>query len=154
MSVTCFLHRTFAINSSFFPPLSLHIAAPNPQAGFLFYYSATPIFSSSFGSVVNAVLFCFKPPSPHLLHIAPHLTHTLHPFAWLTNLRSPSAERRRHSLVTRKEIENDNDTLSSVLPRVPVHYETSLADHHVPRGQPAKQPADTGDHSLTHCCFV
>lgn len=35
----------------------------------------------------------------------PHLTHTLHPFAWLTNLRSPSAERRRHSLVTRKEIE-------------------------------------------------
>lgn len=101
----CFLHRTFAINSSFFPPLSLHIAAPNPQAGFLFYYSATPIFSSSFGSVVNAVLFCFKPPSPHLLHITPHLTHTLHPFAWLTKPRSSSAERRRHSLVTRKEIE-------------------------------------------------
>lgn len=133
----------------FFFPVSLHIAAPNPQAGF-FFYSTTPIFSLSFGSVVNAVLFCFQPPSPHLLYIAPHLTHTVcmadqsETFICRT-LQTQSRHQKRHMW-------NDNNAALPVLPFMmySAHHETSLADHCVPHGQPANQPADTEDPSITH----
>lgn len=135
-----------------FFPVSLHIAAPNPQAGFFF-----PLFCSS--NLHFVLWFCrqcssilFPAPLPSSAAYCTHLTHTVcmadQPETFICRtLQTQSHHQKRN-------IWNDNNALLSVLSRGPVHHETSLADHCVPRGQPANQPADTEDHSITHHGFV
>lgn len=94
----CFLHRTFAINSFFFP-VSLHIAAPNPQAAFFFLFCN----SSLRRLVLSSMQFYSVSSPPPLIYCILLLTSHI-PFAWLTNPRPSSAERCRPSLDTRKEI--------------------------------------------------
>lgn len=99
VSVMCFLHRTFAINSSFFP-VSLHIAAPNPQAGFL---SILQLQSPLRPLVLSSMQFYSVSSPPPLIYCI-LLPTSRTSFAWLTNPRPSSAERFRPSLITRKEI--------------------------------------------------
>lgn len=106
-----------AMPSSSFP-VTLHVAAPSPQA-------ASSICKSnllSFGSVVNAVLFCFQPPSS--LHIAPpsHINPHL-PSAWLfttTSARScqiTGADTTHHmQFVLNRHIQKDSNTLTFTYP--------------------------------------
>lgn len=119
----------------------------------LLFRNSNLLFVLWFCRQCSSILFLAPLPSSTAYCSPPHAHSTPVCMADQTEIsvcRAPQTQSRHQ----KRNRENDNDMLSSVLSRVPVHYETSLADHHVPRGQPAKQPADTGDHSLTHCCFV
>lgn len=74
VSVMCFPQRAFGYHTDnsccfFFRYPSCSSSKPSS----CLFLSASPIFSLSFGSVVNAVLFCFQP--PHLCILLPLPTH-------------------------------------------------------------------------------
>lgn len=151
VSVMCFFLREplVAISSSFFFRYPSH-SSPPEQA----FLSASPIFSLSFGSVVNAVLFCFQPPlisayrSPHPTHVhtplapARHLhgspTHPFQPPLTTTPSSDVKYSARaqlivRRLLSERKAVENNNMKLYHLCRHAsppPIHCPVTPCDQH------------------------